>query len=170
MRHSNIQQLEQKYKEELDAARMSDKELFELKKDLAEFKQNKEEEAGRRGRRNAVRFYCGTIFLILFTAAAGLIFYFYSQIKDTVTDEYLKQKQAAPEKIQQLQDAASNAQEKIDQAQQAYEKAEQTYLEAKALFEQLKSAKNTGVEKLNQARTSMDEAEKKLKTLEEQLK
>jgi hypothetical protein len=160
MQHSNRQQLEQSYKEQLAAAKMSDRELFELKKNLEDYKKDKAEEAGRRGRRNAVRFYCGTIFLILLAAAAALIFYFYLQIKDKLNEEFLKQKADAPQKIEQLQETLTETQEKINQAYETYQKAKKAY-------EDLMAMKDASMEKINQAKTAMDEAEKILHSLKQ---
>lgn len=160
MRFSNKQQLEQKYKDKLNAAKLDDREMFELKKDLEEYKQDKIREAGKRGRKNAIRFYCGAIFLMIFLAAAGLIFYFYLQIKDNLATEFLKQKQAAPEKIEQLQNTITDAQAKINAAYATYQEAKKTY-------EELKAMKNASMEKINQAKTLMDNAEQFLNSLKQ---
>ena len=156
MRYSNKQQLEQKYKEKLETSKFDDREMFELKKDMEEYKQDKIRKAGKRGRKNAIRFYCGAIFLVIFLAAAGLIFYFYLQIKDNLFQEFSKQKETAPEKIEQLQNTITAAQEKINAAYATYQEAKKTY-------EELKAIKNASVEKINQAKALMDQAEKTLK-------
>jgi phage shock protein A len=152
MQHSNRQKLEQKYKEQLETEKMSDRELFELKKDMAEYKEDKLKQAKGRARRNVVRFYCASVFFAFFVAAIGLIIYFYCQVKDTIISEYLKQKQTMPQTVEQVQNTIADAQTKYEQAKKAYE-------EAKTVYEQLKKAKNASAEKINQAKAVLDQAE-----------
>ncbi|MFH0815011.1 MAG: hypothetical protein V1902_02985 [Candidatus Falkowbacteria bacterium] len=162
MRYSNKQQLEQKYKEKLETAKLDDREMFELKKDMEEYKQDKIKKAGKRGRKNAIRFYCGAIFLVIFLAAVGLIFYFYLQIKDNLAEEFLKQKEALPQNVEQLQNTITDAQEKINAAYATYQEAKKTY-------EELKAIKNASVEKINQAKALMDQASVALENVKLQM-
>lgn len=146
MKHSNRQETEDKYRQELENKKLEQR-LYSLRDNNYEAP-----EAEKRTKPRLIKLPCCLVLLLITGLSVYLIYYVYIQIKDPVYKEWLKEKQTLqqlPEKIQETGEGLKNT---IDEGRQFFEKAQDTAQQTKETYDQAKDTYNEIEEEIEQVK------------------